>query len=708
MVRDPVANVVYQLGERGFAPRKLGHDAWESRCPAHRGSDYSLSITRNEFNHVVLECRSSENCQHIRIVRALGWTNEHVYAETADWLISRLGRVEIHTAQFKKGEPATNDEKVTSSALGTNEPDGALPSPEVQASADAIAAAGSQEDVPGGHVPVTHGDVPRTDASGMAAEQSSPGEAADGVMAAPGGSTELIARLPLEQELGNLPALPDSNASSIEETGRNLEQVSPAQILASLASGARLFRSNDGRFFAQVRVGDRLEIFGLKSAAFRDWLIEGYLAYHPESPTPAAVRRAVGMLEARARFKADIPEVFIRTGRHGEGDGSAYFIDLGDPSGRAIAISDRGWFKVDRPDVHFRRPAGHQPLPMPSRGGSIDLLRPYVNLTERDFRLTVTWLTAVLRPVGPYPILVLTGEQATAKSTLVKVLRLLIDPHTCIALNPPTSTLNLMATAVNGWLLAYDNISDIPRWMSDALCQLVFGGAVSGRALFTNDDRSFIYAQRPVLLSGIGEFVRWADLKDRCVFLRLPPIPRTRARGEEEFWRAFHTDRPGILGAVLDAMVGGLRELPSVHLAELPRMADYALWGEAVGRGLGWEPGTFLSGYNDNRMEATLTDLLDSRLGNVLLKAASLIPVWSGTPAELHARLTHLIDKRVAASAEWPKTSAKFGSELRRLAPQLRIHGVSVGFERRNDGRIITLTSERAPIVPPNQIRPEP
>ena len=326
---------------------------------------------------------------------------------------------------------------------------------------------------------------------------------------------------------------------------------------------------------------------------------------------------------------------------------------------RLSRFSDRGWFAVDRPDVHFRRPAGHQPLPMPSRGGSIDLLRPYVNLTDADFRLMVVWLTAVLRPVGPYPILVLNGEQATAKSTLVKVLRLLIDPHTCIALNPPTSTLNLMATAVNGWLLAYDNISDIPRWLSDALCQLVFGGAVSGRALFTNDDRSFIYAQRPVLLSGIGDFVRWADLKDRCVFLRLPPIPPTHCRGEDEFWKAFQADRPGILGAVLDAMVGGLRELPSVHLAELPRMADYAMWGEAVGRGLGWEPGTFLSTYTDNRKEATITDLLDSPLGNVLLQVARMITGLSGTPAKLHAQLTEIVGKKVAASADWPKTSEK-------------------------------------------------
>ncbi len=493
-----------------------------------------------------------------------------------------------------------------------------------------------------------------------------------------------------------------SRPSTREETGGKppVELVSPGQVLASLASGARLFRANDGRFFAQVPVGDRFEVYGLRSAAFRDWLIDGYLASQSEPPSPGAIRGAISMLEARARFIADIPEVFIRTGRNGTDDGSAYFLDLGDRSGKAIAISDRGWFKVDRPDVHFRRPAGHQPLPIPIRSGSIDLLRPYVNLTEADFRLMVVWLTAVLRPVGPYPILVLNGEQATAKSTLVKVLRLLIDPHTCIALKPPTSTLNLMATAVNGWLLAYDNISDLPRWLSDALCQLVFGGAVSGRALFTNDDRSFIYAQRPVLLSGIGDFVRWADLKDRCVFLRLPPIPPTRCRGEDEFWKAFHGDRPAILGAVLDAMVGGLRELPSVHLAELPRMADYAIWGEAVGRGLGWEPGTFLSTYTDNRKEATITDLLDSPLGNVLLKVARLITRLSGTPTKLHARLTEIVGKKVATSADWPKTSEKLSYELRRLAPQLRMHGMSVSFERRNEGRFIILKSELAPIGP--------
>jgi hypothetical protein len=500
---------------------------------------------------------------------------------------------------------------------------------------------------------------------------------------------------------GEVPHLEPFPVAEIRnEADDDREPVSSIQVLASVAGAAKLFRSHDGRFFARVPVGQRFEIFGLRSAAFRDWLIHGYLVHQPEPPSQVAIRRAIGMLEARARFDVDVPEVFVRTGRARAGDGSAFFVDLGDARGTAVAVREQGWATVDRPDVHFRRPDGLLPLPMPGRDGSIDQLRPYVNLTDADFRLMVAWLTAVLRPVGPYPILVLNGEQATAKSTLCKVLRLLIDPHTCVALNPPTSTRNLMATAVNGWLLAYDNISEIPHWLSDALCQLVFGGAISGRALFTNDDRSFIYAQRPVLLSGIGDFVRWADLKDRCVFLHLPPIPRSRRRGEEAFWKAFHADRPRILGAIFDAIVGGLRERPSVQVAELPRMADFALWGEAVGRGLGWGAGTFLAHYSDNRKEASLTDLLDSPLGNALLEVARVTPGLSGTAAQLHARLTEIVGKKVASSADWPKTSEKFGNALRQLAPQLRLHGLGVSFERRNDGRIITLKAELEPVAP--------
>jgi putative DNA primase/helicase len=61
-------------------------------------------------------------------------------------------------------------------------------------------------------------------------------------------------------------------------------------------------------------------------------------------------------------------------------------------------------------------------------------------------------------------------------------------------------------TAINGWLLAYDNITTIPDWLSDSLCRVVFGGGFSGRALYSDDERSVVFAQRPVILNGIEDY----------------------------------------------------------------------------------------------------------------------------------------------------------------------------------------------------------
>ena len=99
-------------------------------------------------------------------------------------------------------------------------------------------------------------------------------------------------------------------------------------------------------------------------------------------------------------------------------DPDVFYLDLADPEGRAVEIRSSGWKVVQQLGVHFRRPAGLLPLPLPAPGGTINLLRPYVNLGELDFRLFIAWLTAAIRPAGPYPPLVLYGEQGSAKTTL--------------------------------------------------------------------------------------------------------------------------------------------------------------------------------------------------------------------------------------------------------------------------------------------------
>jgi hypothetical protein len=255
----------------------------------------------------------------------------------------------------------------------------------------------------------------------------------------------------------------------------------------------------------------------------------------------------------------------------------------------------------------------------------------------------------------------------------------------------PKSTRDLMITALNGWLLAYDNISTIPRWLSDALCLVSTGGGYAGRTEYTTLERTVFQVQRPIVLNGIDEFVRRGDLSDRAVILHLPPIPPADRHREEELWRAFDHDRPRILGGLLDAIVGGLRELPNVKLAELPRMADFAAASEAIGRGLGWPAGTVLADYEANRREATATQIEDSLVAMVLLGNASRFSPWTGAPADLHAALTSAVGRKAAAGARWPKSPQWFTDELRRIAPQLRMHGLNVSFGRTYKGRFVSL-----------------
>jgi hypothetical protein len=109
-------------------------------------------------------------------------------------------------------------------------------------------------------------------------------------------------------------------------------------------------------------------------------------------------------------------------------------------------------------------------LPLPVRGGSIGRLRDFVNVrADEDFILVVAWLLSAMRDHGPYPVLMTIGEQGSAKSTLLEILRSLVDPNVAPLRSPPRDDRDLFIAASNAHVLAYDNLSGLPSWLSDGL-----------------------------------------------------------------------------------------------------------------------------------------------------------------------------------------------------------------------------------------------
>jgi len=148
------------------------------------------------------------------------------------------------------------------------------------------------------------------------------------------------------------------------------------------------------------------------------------------------------------------------------------------------------------------------------------------------------------------------------------------------------------------------------------------------------------------------------------------------------------------VGALLNAVSAGLKVWPTVKIPALPRMADFAQWGEAVCRGLGWEAGLFLSEYNANRRDASLAALDDSPVGEAVRGLMDYTEqTWHGTASELLSLLGRFTAPHVRSSGRWPKSPLALSVMLRRISPQLGMIGISVKFDRGRDARLITLTS---------------
>jgi hypothetical protein len=256
------------------------------------------------------------------------------------------------------------------------------------------------------------------------------------------------------------PADADGAAGQGRTEGTTTSQPGQAQRLLSLAEPAELFHALDGETaYGTIPVGDHRETWPIRSKGFRRWLVRRFFVEERKPPNAQALTDALGVLEARAHFDAPAHPVSVRIA---EVDGILY-LDLANDRWEVVEITAEGWRVTANASIRFRRARGMLPLPPPVGGGCLDELRPFVNVaTDADWRLFVGWLVAAMRPAGPYPVLVLHGEQGSAKSTTARVARCLVDPNVADLRADPRDPRDVMIAATNGCVLAYDNLSHIP------------------------------------------------------------------------------------------------------------------------------------------------------------------------------------------------------------------------------------------------------
>ncbi len=464
--------------------------------------------------------------------------------------------------------------------------------------------------------------------------------------------------------------------------------------LAGLAdSRCTLWHDADNVAFASYEVGDHREHWRVESSGFRDWL--AFLAHSEMGTAPSSevLKACTNALAGTAKFKGEQHAPALRVAETTDG----YWIDLGDADWRAILITDSGWSMVAHPSVKFIRTKTTRPLPEPARGGDVAALWSLVNVPEGERLLVLAWILESLRAGRPYPLLELTGEQGSAKSSAQRILRSFIDPSEVALRGRPKTVEDIFVAAANSHLISYENLSRLSNDQSDALCTVCTGGGYSARQLFTNGEESVLKAHAPVVLNGISPVVLRPDLLDRTVSVSLPVI--THRLTEDEIDRQVAEWAPGIFGGLLALFVDTLRMLPRVQIAahDLPRMADFCRLGEAMSRALGHRDGTFVEIYTAHRREAISRTLEASPIAQAIAAFVERGGNHHGPVNQLLARLNELKPEHEREDY-WPRSPKGLADALRRYAPALRQVGIKVTIEttRRKDGVYCHLMGDNA------------
>ncbi len=502
---------------------------------------------------------------------------------------------------------------------------------------------------------------------------------------------------------------PDLNAALKQGLESKKGRPSQAEELVAIGEGSGVDLFHDGSLepFAFLQDKGTWKTWPVNSGGFKRWLIRAYRERTKRLAGAEPLKTALRTIETTAIDER--PERPVHT-RAAVLDGTTY-IDLANKKGQVLEVGPGGWRVVEDYPVRFLHLPGLLPLPVPVQiplpvDGPLEELRDFLNVDDDGFILALSWLLSVLRGSGPYPLLVISGEAGSAKSTFAGFMRELVDPNDAPLSAMPADEDDLFVLGQYAHVLSFDNIGgNLTPGISNALCQIAIGGSKPKRKLYTVADVATIKAKCPVILNGITEFVTQADLADRAIFLSLEHIPDSRRRSPADMHAAFEEARPRILGALVEILVHGLDKLPSIDTENLPRMADFGRLGEACETAYA-EPGTFAKAYRGNRNKVAEAVVENNPVALAIYEYMFLRRrenkggLWMGTAAELLSILDLHVGEGAARSQYWPKTSTAMGNALIKHALALRKLGVVVNSKRSasNGGRIKTIQ-----FIPPKE-----
>ena len=462
----------------------------------------------------------------------------------------------------------------------------------------------------------------------------------------------------------------------------------------SRKSGIELFHDQFSEPYAAMRVQGRLELLRLASRPFRERL--SYLSYESwgESPSRDTLSAAITTMAGYARFEGSQYDLSVRTAWH---DGSLYY-DMGD--GRAVRVDGKAWEMVDEPPILFRRFPAQKPQVEPEPGGDLKDLLSLVHLKKEEQKLLyVTDCVASLIPDISRPCSIFWGPQGSAKTFAMRFKKALMDPSHASTTGEPKNADSFVRQASHNLFLAYDNLSSMPSWFANGLSRFSTGEGHVNRALYTDDDDFVLLAQGASAITCIRMVVTQPDLLDRgIIYPMIRPSAKERIP-EKQLLTDFDRMRPKLLWAMFDALSEAMRIRDGIVRDELPRLAEYSIWGCAVACALGYAEEHYWSAINANIKGQSREAIEGNVVAQALVGLMNGADRWEGSPSELLTALEgEAKNLKINIEAKgWPKNPSWAVRRLNEVVPNLAQTGIEFLDDREASSRFVSVKRVNSP-----------
>ncbi len=475
-----------------------------------------------------------------------------------------------------------------------------------------------------------------------------------------------------------------------------------------------LFTDQYDTAFAQIKLNDHhQDTIKIESKRFTRLLAKLYYDSTGKVMPSDAINNAVNIMQAKAEFEGEKYPLSVRVAAYDnpeendEKNEFEIYYDLADSKRRCIRISNKKWEIVNSPPIPLFVRYNQTEQDIPALSYSYDILDKLIDLTNvkkaSDRKLLKVYIITLFIPDIPHAILLLHGDKGAAKSTLEKLIKLLVDPTKPILLTIPKDRSEFIQQAYHNHVIFYDNLKYIPNWFSDEVCKIVTGVGSTKRKLYSDDEDIVYELKRCLGVNGINISLTEPDALDRSILIELERIDDGNLE-EKEIINKLLEIRPQLLGYIFDVIVRAMQIKPSLTIRNLPRMADFALWGEAIARAMNYKENEFLILYRQNIGQQNIEAIEFNSLATAIVR---LVESWDNQQDQIKEKqydpqtLLNILNLVAAEYGidtsnhhEWPKDIKWLSRRLKIIRSNLLEGlGIDVIVKRNTTTSIVTTTS---------------